>query len=119
MKNPAILNTGRTLILPSFECPNTFSILDWNIRKPPPGRDANLLTHIVDAIDGTSHVASCNDESAIDPWESIVDDMSNIWFPLPMDWKLADFLSHYESINDVRLADGPGDYHRFACRVID
>ncbi len=77
-KETPVLNAGRKLSLLSLECPNTFRPFDWNIRKPPPRRDANLLTNIVNAIDGTSHVASCNDESSIDTWERIVDDLSDI-----------------------------------------
>src|SRR5260370_7616685 len=71
-----------------------------DVGPPIPGRDANLFRDVIDAVNGSSFVASRNDKRAIHSGERRSDCLNDKRFPLAGDGSHIKFSGIDQSVND-------------------
>src|SRR5712692_5043662 len=85
-----------------------------HVSPPIPGRNADLLRHIIEAIDAASFVAADNEQSAFHPRPGPRDNLNQERFPTPANYRHIELRLAYELIDETVLSQRA--YNNDVCR---
>ena len=87
------------------------AMLDGNVGPPVPRRNPNLVGKIIDAINCSSFIASCDNQSAGHAWKRLRDDSDEERFPFAGNGCHIDLVIADQLIDDFAFSNRANDDH--------
>src|SRR6267378_2198656 len=86
-------------------------MLDGNVGPPVPRRNPNLAGEIIDTVDCSSFVASCDNQRAGHTWQRLRHDLNKKRFPFAGNGCHIDFVIADQLIDDLAFSSRANDDH--------